>query len=132
MLAARCGHLAVVQLALRSGVPVDQRNFESKTALMEAAQHSHPDVVSCLLTAGANPNALKRADWTALMLACTKEDEETVSVLLQDARTQLQLHNKDGWTAFHLACREGEAPINSLHKQFSPKQVRRTLKGESL
>lgn len=107
MLAARGGHLAIVQFALRSGAHPDQRNFESKTPLMEASQHGRAKVVRCLLAAGANPNALKRGDWTALMLACTKEDVEIVQRLLEDPRTHLRLQNKDGWSAFHLACREG-------------------------
>ncbi|KAG8188361.1 hypothetical protein JTE90_019268 [Oedothorax gibbosus] len=55
-------------------------------------------------------NALKRADWTPLMLACTKPYLEIVKELLQHGAS-LDIVNKDGWTAFHIATREGHLDI---------------------
>ncbi len=41
---------------------------------------------------------------TPLMLACTKDDVETVRLLVENGAS-LSLRNKDGWTSFHIACR---------------------------
>ena len=41
---------------------------------------------------------------TPLMLACTKESAATVAALLR-REASLFLVNKDGWNAFHIACR---------------------------
>ena len=44
------------------------------------------------------------------MLACTKDDQGMVKVLVR-AGASLSLKNKDGWTPFHVACREGHPEI---------------------
>lgn len=41
---------------------------------------------------------------TPLMLACTKHSLSVVQELVA-AGANLRLQNKDGWTAFHIACR---------------------------
>nr|CAD7460478.1 unnamed protein product [Timema tahoe] len=94
---------------------VEVCNFDGKTALHEAAQFSQPHVVRYLIKQGAEVNALKRADWTPLMLACTKmgpDALEIVNILLGNG-AKPQLHNKDGWTALHIASREGDVNIVS-------------------
>ena len=53
---------------------------------------------------------LKRGDWTPLMLACTKPVESIVKILVEKGAS-LKLRNKDGWNAFHLACRTGCSSI---------------------
>lgn len=62
---------------------------------------------------GCQVDALKRADWTPLMLASTRTGEESGKVikLLLEKGAKLSLVNKDGWTAFHLAAREGDVGI---------------------
>ena len=73
-------------------------NVDGKTPLHEAAQFSQPQIVELLL---ANINAakidpIKRADWTPLMLACTKTGtnaQATVQILL-DHGANLLLENK--------------------------------------
>lgn len=59
---------------------------------------------------GANVNVVKRADWTPLMLACTKQDVEVVKALVSNG-ADLGFVNKDGWTCLHLAAREGNVQI---------------------
>ena len=57
-------------------------------------------------------DALKRADWTPLMLACTKPGNGSIIAALLEGGADPSLQNKDGWTAFHLSARaaadEGE------------------------
>ncbi|KAI4454573.1 myotrophin [Holotrichia oblita] len=79
------------------------------------------EAVKLLLEHGADVNALKKADWTPLMLACTKIDEveidennyKTVEVLLRNGAA-INYGNKDGWTALHLIAREGDVRILEL------------------
>ncbi|EFA08450.1 ankyrin repeat domain-containing protein 16 [Tribolium castaneum] len=105
--ATRLGHLETVQYLLSFEPPgVDCTNNDNKTALHEAAQFSQPEIMKLLLDKGAQVNALKRADWTPLMLACTKTCLETVRVLVESGAL-INYRNKDGWTCMHLAARGG-------------------------
>ncbi|XP_036141417.1 ankyrin repeat domain-containing protein 16 [Monomorium pharaonis] len=100
-------------------------NKDMKRPLHEAAQFAlkkfAPEIVQYLLDNGALVDALKRGDWTPLMLACTKSGptaHQTISVLLA-ANANAHLRNKDGWTPFLIACRTGdENVINTLLKYF--------------
>ena len=83
-------------------------NFDGKTPLHEAAQCKSASVVAFLLERGVEVDALKRADWTPLMLACTKAGNDAVVAALLEGGADPALQNKDGWTAFHLAARAAE------------------------
>lgn len=97
-----------------------QVNLEGKTPLHEAAQFGQVTLAQHLLDRGVPVDSLKRADWTPLMLACTKsENRQMVSVLL-DAGADSNLRNKDGWTAFHLAAREGDTFVLHLLLKHNP------------
>lgn len=121
--ASRLGLVNVIECLVGNFIPmsVDCKNKDDKTALHEAAQFSQYKACEKLLEMGANVNALKRADWTPLMLACTKiigEDSlKTVELLLQK-NAIVNYRNKDGWTALHLICRGGDLSIlKALLKQ---------------
>ena len=58
-------------------------------------------------------NALKRADWTPLMLAATRPEPACVALLLESGALPL-LANKDGWTAAQLAARAGHLAVLDL------------------
>lgn len=101
----------------------DCRNKDNKTPLHEAAQFGRLEAARVLLSSGADVNALKKADWTPLMLACTKLQEHVVNtdnspskrhalvdLLLQNGAL-VNFQNKDGWTPLHLASREGDLHI---------------------
>lgn len=64
---------------------------------------------------GANSRAIKQADWTPLMLACTKTGERALhccEILIQSGGPiLLSDRNKDGWNALHIAAREGDTLI---------------------
>ena len=68
--AAGLGDLDVVREAVNSGVDVDAGNsFSGGTALHRAAFHRREDVVSFLLSRGANPNAKSEDGWTPTYIA---------------------------------------------------------------
>lgn len=122
-IASRLGHLDIINYILKEYHPpsIDCRNNDNKTPLHEAAQFARFESVKLLLEHGADVNALKKADWTPLMLACTKIDEieldennyRTVEVLVRNGAA-INYGNKDGWTALHLITREGDVRILEL------------------
>ncbi|KAL6117106.1 ankrd16 [Pungitius sinensis] len=106
--AARKGHLDTVEyLIKRVGMDVEVYNNDYKRPLHEAASMSHQPCVSYLLREGAKVDSLKKADWTPLMMACTRRNLGVIQELLQHGADPA-LKNKDGWNSFHIACREGE------------------------
>lgn len=44
------------------------------------------------------------------MMACTRRCQEVIELLLEQGANP-SLRNKDGWTAFHIACREGDPAV---------------------
>jgi ankyrin repeat protein len=109
---ARCGHTDCLKFLLtQTEVFVDQRNLEDKTALHEAAQYGQDTTIEILLQRGAQVNSLKRADWTPLMLATTKQNNLACVKILDTSGADLRLVNKDGWTSFHIAVRTGDLSL---------------------
>lgn len=74
---------------------------------------------------GADVNSLKRADWTPLMLACSKTSEDAgkcVQLLLKN-NSNVSIRNKDGWTAFLVACRAGNPNIVRMLLSHAPEVI---------
>lgn len=109
--AARHGHFDVLRyLAEDIGMDIELYNNDYKRALHEAASMSHERCVQYLIDRGAKIDSLKKADWTPLMMACTRRNLEVIKLLL-DHGADPTIHNKDGWNSFHIACREGDAAV---------------------
>ncbi|KAL1502591.1 hypothetical protein ABEB36_007713 [Hypothenemus hampei] len=114
--AARLGYTSTIDHLLNEYIPcaVNVRNNDDKTPLHEAAQFNQLQSVLMLLTHGADVNALKRADWTPLMLACTKiQPGISLSIVkaLVENGANVNVQNKDGWTCTHIIAREGSKEI---------------------
>jgi len=67
-------------------------------------------------------DALKRGDWTPLMLACTKSGPAACRCIaaLLAADADAHLRNKDGWTPLFIACRAGDDYAVNLLLKHSP------------
>ncbi|XP_071439263.1 ankyrin repeat domain-containing protein 16-like isoform X1 [Hetaerina americana] len=113
--AAREGHLHLLRFLCEEcpGVNPEVSNLDGKRPLHEAAQAGRPDVVLYLLSRGVDVDPLKRADWTPLMLACTRSGPSTLATVrsLLAAGADPRLRNKDGWTPLHVAAREGDPAV---------------------
>ncbi|KAL8612486.1 hypothetical protein ACOMHN_053740 [Nucella lapillus] len=94
------------QFSSCDGVDLEITNYEGKKPLHEASHFGHLDCVEFLLQSGVQVNCLKRADWTPLMLACTKCQVPVIAALLKHGADPA-LVNKDAWNSFHIAAREG-------------------------
>lgn len=75
----------------------------------------HRDCVRNLLGGGAVVDSLKKADWTPLMMACTRKNLEVIQDLVEHGANPLP-KNKDGWNSFHIASRE------AMHGRFEAVQ----------
>ncbi|OMP04890.1 Zinc finger, RING-type [Corchorus olitorius] len=79
------GHHEIVSLLLESGVDINLRNYRGQTALMQACQYGHWEVVQTLILFGAN---IHRADYlnggTALHLAALNGQSRCIRLLLAD------------------------------------------------
>lgn len=97
-----------LQELLQAGGDVHARGFRThaKTTLHECARLDRAELVTVLLQAGANINAVKSGDWTPLMLASNRGYTRTVTELLHHG-ANTSLRNRDGASALHLASRSG-------------------------
>ncbi|XP_047308053.1 E3 ubiquitin-protein ligase XBAT32-like isoform X2 [Impatiens glandulifera] len=79
------GHHEIVSLLLESGVDINLRNYRGQTALMQACQHGHWEVVQILILFKAN---IHKADYlnggTALHLAALNGHSRCIRLLLTD------------------------------------------------
>ncbi|RMB90266.1 hypothetical protein DUI87_33299 [Hirundo rustica rustica] len=85
-------------------------NGDYKRPIHEAASMGHQECVAFLLERGASVDCLKKADWTPLMMACTRKNLEVIRTLVEHGANPL-LRNKDGWNCFHVASREGHPEV---------------------
>ena len=67
-IAARCGHVCLLEYLLSSGADKEISNLDGKRPLHEAAQTGQLECVQCLLKSGAQVDSLKRADWLVHVL----------------------------------------------------------------
>uniref|UniRef100_A0A8C3BCL1 Ankyrin repeat domain-containing protein 16 n=1 Tax=Cairina moschata TaxID=8855 RepID=A0A8C3BCL1_CAIMO len=119
-LAARHGHLHLLAWLLEElELDVEVANGDYKRPLHEAASAGHGECVSYLLAKGACVDALKRGDWTPLMMACTRQNLEVIKDLVEHGANPL-LKNKDGWNCFHIASREGHGQVLGYLLAASP------------
>lgn len=118
--AAHYNHFDIVDLLLKHGAKVDQRNAKtSKTTFQEFALYgggsgdpeAAADRMSELIKRGADPNVVTNDGWTALMLAArTGTKGENLALLLRITK-DLNARNKDGKTALGLAREFGHGEV---------------------
>ncbi|XP_018302806.1 ankyrin repeat domain-containing protein 16 [Mycetomoellerius zeteki] len=127
--AAREGNMNIVRYLCEGfnmlAFKVDVTNKDMKRPLHEAAQIAHEDILKYLLGKGASVDALKRGDWTPLMLACTKSGLTACQCIdaLLAANANACLRNKDGWTPLLIACRTGDENVINILLKHLPKCI---------
>jgi hypothetical protein len=81
IVAARAGHMAIVDVLLSSGATSDARDSEGATALIEAAYFGRTAVVERLLAAGADANA-SASDGDSALISAARGGHEDIARLL--------------------------------------------------
>ncbi|KAF3400085.1 Ankyrin repeat domain-containing protein 50 [Penicillium rolfsii] len=84
LIAAKNGHIAIIEKAIADGVFVDSRDSShGRTLLIWTAMNGHKDLVQLLLRRNANVNAKDIWNSTALLLAIAHGHSDTSEILLR-------------------------------------------------
>ncbi|GLD93629.1 hypothetical protein PINS_up002221 [Pythium insidiosum] len=94
-------------------VNCDLRDGCGWTPLMCAAANGHVDVVTKLLSIGADVNAASKEGRTALHWAATRGMQRSVEVLL-DSGAAIDATDRSGWTPLHCATMHGNEEIEKM------------------
>ena len=137
MLAVRGGHAAVVMLLVQRGADINARDMKGTRALLaasyqqrcyaerstaagmsafhSAAASGQEQLVECLLTAGADINAVDHCGKTPIYLAVEHGYSKVIKILAQHG-ANVGLRDLDGRSALHWAAdnQQGEAMIQVL------------------
>lgn len=89
---------------------------EGITPLIAAASEVYPEVVSHLIAAGVEVNAVDKDGTSALMAAAARGNIEAVEQLLQ-AKADVNMHNVDGHTALMFAY-NGKNQVETLWERY--------------
>jgi len=102
--AARDGHLALVEQALRNGADVGFLDYFGRTPLHRACENGHLEIVEYLWATGhANVGAADNQGQTPLHVACYFGRLDVVRYLLTHHGANLEASDDNGWTPLHLA-----------------------------
>ncbi|XP_032884017.1 KN motif and ankyrin repeat domain-containing protein 4-like isoform X1 [Amblyraja radiata] len=106
--------VAVVKQLLHLGNVNIQASQAGQTALMLAVSHERTDMVTALLSSGANVNIQDTDGSTALMCASENGHVEIVKLLLAQPGCNSALTDKDDSTALDIAMQAGHKDIAEL------------------
>ena len=93
--AAKRGSGEAIKKMIKSGVDINKRDEQFRTALMVASLNSFLMVVKILIEAGADVNIQDMDDRSALMMASTK----SIVIELLNAGIDVNIRNNEGETA---------------------------------
>ena len=99
MKAAIKGNDKFVELLIDAGADVNSVNDSGSTALMLAAQNSHPLCVIALIKAGADVNMVDNEGNTALIKSTSRYNTKPVLLLLLQAGAKINVVNKSNQNA---------------------------------
>eukprot|EP00752_Nemacystus_decipiens_P002193 g2087.t1 len=109
-LAARKGHVEVVQMLLWAGASPSVADKRSWTPLHFAAWKGHLRVVWELLGAGVDCSPLSDNHWTPLLAASVGGHSEVVRQLI-GAGASVTERTSNGWNALHMASQAGHIDV---------------------
>ncbi|MBN2351645.1 MAG: ankyrin repeat domain-containing protein [Spirochaetales bacterium] len=108
------GDLAAVKDCLARGMDVNAKTKTGTTPLMIACNCAQTDIVSCLLSAGADVNLTETlSQWTALLYAASSGNAKIVYMLIQ-SKADVFAEDKDGKSAIVEAAMSGHTDIVDL------------------
>ena len=107
--AALYGKTDTIRKALESGLKVDARDPDNRTALMFAAFNGRTDAAKLLIGAGADVNAQDSTGTSALMFAASAPGgADTVQLLIDAGAKVNMIDSNEHFTALMWAAAEGQ------------------------
>lgn len=103
-----------VQKALKRGMPADVPDHAGRTALHAACLHGQEDVVSVLLRAGADIDAVEGQRGDSALHYCALSGSERCAALMLAAGADVDAQNRAGQTPLMLAAQAGHASVLTL------------------
>jgi ankyrin repeat protein len=100
-----------VSVAIKNGMPVDQKDENGNTALMLASFDGHVETMQVLLTAGADINLRDNNGRTALMFAASGPYPAAVRLLLEKGAEINAVDTVEHFSALMFAAAEGLSPV---------------------
>ena len=129
--AAKNGNWDALRAALEQGVPVNDRLGDGSTALHWAAYWNNSDIVSALIAAKANVNAVDDDGIGPLALACVNGNAGIVETLLE-AGANPNAARSTGETPIMTAARTGNvAAVKSLLAYGGDPNAKESSKGQT-
>ena len=124
--------LAWLQFMIAKGVPIDAKDRDGNTALVEAARLGFEDGETQLLQVGADVNLANSRGETALIIATQAHDLNSVRLLLQYGADPHETDHIAGMSAIDYAQRDTRsAQILALLKSVKP-VVHKDVAGPSI
>ena len=106
-----------LKLLIKLGANIDQRDKNSRTALMIASSLGRIDALEYLIRFNAELNGFDKFGWTALMLAIYYNQKEVVKILLSSG-ADVNLNTKKGLTALKVAVDNDRASLIPILKDY--------------
>jgi hypothetical protein len=117
------------------GVPINTQRKDGSTALHLAidADLDKTEIIRSLLRHGADPNIQDKDGTTPLLLAVSKHLDESIDLLLENSKTNVNLVDRDGVTPLILAAQMGDAAsVLKLLRRGAKKDARDKKKFNAL
>jgi ankyrin repeat protein len=115
----------------KSDVNAEDDQNRNAILLLASRQDADPEVLTALIKAGANPNAVDSSLVTPLMEACKQKNAAAVEVLLK-AGAEVDLRDRNFWTALmHAASKGAPEKVYSLLKDAGADVDESTRQGTS-
>jgi ankyrin repeat protein len=111
--AAREGHLGVIDLLLSRGSDIEAPNNDGETLLSWVTARRRETIVKLLVDAGANVNSKDKNGRTPLVWAAVNRHEAIVKLLI-DACADVDLKDKSGWAPLTWAAWSGNEAVVKL------------------
>lgn len=126
------GNRDIVELLIGEGAHIDAANGLGQTPLHIAAEAGNVGALDALLAANAKPNVKDVEGRTPLhcaVLSDKTQDRRELVTVLASAGADVDALTPAGWTALHLAVREGDADVVEVLVAKGANIDRRTSSG---
>ena len=121
-IAARQGHVDIVEYLLAQGIEVDLQDRRGHTALHLAVWGQHEDIVDLLISHGANANHNKGQGQVTPLHVAAKRGNKVIAEKLLKAGADINLTNHNRLTAVNLAKLEKHFGFVDFMKRYKAKQ----------